>query len=171
MKRVIGVAALAASVLVATPAAADPAQERGALERIRRISERFRSEKTAVRAGFHASEECVAAPGLGGMGYHYVNPDRVDTVLTIRKPEALLYEAKENGRRRLAGVEYIVVDADQDLATDNDRPVLAGVPFDGPMPGHFPGMPIHFDLHVWAWTPNPAGRFATWNQNVTCPSS
>lgn len=168
-KRVIGAVAFAASVLVATPAAADPGQERAALERTRRLFDRFRSVETAAQAGFLATDECVAAPGLGGMGYHYVNPARFDAVLDPRKPEALLYEAKANGGLRLAGVEYLVVDADQDLATDDDRPVLAGVPFDGPMPGHGPGMPIHYDLHVWAWTPNPAGRFAAWNSNVTCP--
>lgn len=138
------------------------------LERSRYIR-RSNSLKQAENAGFLATDECVAAPGLGGMGYHYINPSRIDTVFDPRKPEVLLYEAKANGGRRLAGVEYLVVDADQNLATDEDRPVLAGVPFDGPMPGHGPGMPIHYDLHVWAWTPNPNGRFSTWNPNVTCP--
>ncbi|MEH0423926.1 hypothetical protein [Streptomyces sp. B21-083] len=72
--------------------------------------------------------------------------------------------------RRLVGAEWIVVDKDQNLATDDDRPSLFGVPFDGPMLGHEPGMPIHYDLHVWLWKKNPSGMFARWNPTVTCPT-
>ena len=65
----------------------------------------------------------------------------------------------------------IVVDKDQNLATDDDRPSLFGVPFDGPMLGHEPGMPIHYDLHAWLWKKNPKGKFARWNPTVgTCPT-
>ncbi|WP_405817335.1 hypothetical protein OG241_22700 [Streptomyces sp. NBC_01390] len=71
--------------------------------------------------------------------------------------------------RRLVGAEWIVVDKDQNLATADDRPSLFGVPFDGPMLGHEPGMPIHYDLHVWLWKKNPSGMFARWNPTVTCP--
>jgi hypothetical protein len=31
------------------------------------------------------------------------------------------------------------------------------------------GMPIHYDLHVWLYRHNPAGRFAMWNSRVHCP--
>ncbi len=27
------------------------------------------------------------------------------------------------------------------------------------MRGHFPGQPIHYDVHVWVWEPNPNGTF------------
>lgn len=67
-----------------------------------------------------------------------------------------------------AGVEYFKADADQDLATDGDRPSLYGHPFEGPMPGHEPGMPVHFDLHVWLYRSNPLGMLSTWNPNVKC---
>ena len=46
---------------------------------------------------------------------------------------------------------------------------LFGVPFDGPMLGHEPGMPKHYDLHVWLYERNPAGLFAAWNPRVHCP--
>lgn len=46
-----------------------------------------------------------------------------------------------------------------------------GVPFEGPMPGHGPGMPVHYDLHAWIWKANPEGTFTTWNPNVTCPTA
>jgi len=36
------------------------------------------------------------------------------------------------------------------------------------MPGHFAGMPVHYDLHVWLWKHNPAGMFAEWNPGLSC---
>jgi hypothetical protein len=38
------------------------------------------------------------------------------------------------------------------------------------MPGHNPTMPIHYDLHLWFWADNPAGFFAPFNPNLSCPS-
>ena len=35
------------------------------------------------------------------------------------------------------------------------------MPFDSPMLGHEPGMPVHYDLHVWLYRHNPAGLFAS----------
>ena len=34
------------------------------------------------------------------------------------------------------------------------------------MLGHAPGMPIHYDLHVWLQKRNPSGMFAQWNPEV-----
>lgn len=48
------------------------------------------------------------------------------------------------------------------------QPSLFGRAFDGPMPGHNPQMPWHYELHVWAWQGNPSGLFASWNPNVSC---
>lgn len=55
----------------------------------------------------------------------------------------------------------------------NPSPVLFGRTFDGPMAGHGPGMPWHYDLHVWIWAHNPSGTFAQFNPapNVTCVST
>lgn len=91
------------------------------------------------------------------MGYHYVNYARLDTNLEPSRPEAVLYAPPTENGRRLAAAEWIVVDRDQDLATDDDRPALFGHDFDGPMPGHVPGMPVHYDLHAYAWIDNPDG--------------
>ena len=68
--------------------------------------------------------------------------------------------------RHLVGVEFF--SADGVPGTDDDRPSLFGQPFDGPMPGHFPGQPDHYDLHVWLWRFNPAGMFAQFNPRVSC---
>jgi hypothetical protein len=70
---------------------------------------------------------------------------------------------------RLVGVEWFVAEGDQDLSTDDDRPSLFGHAFDGTMPGHEPGMPVHYDLHAYLWRHNPAGTFAAWNLNLHCP--
>lgn len=165
---------LGAGVLVALLAGADPGSasndgDKATLQHLRQLSGRFHSEAEAAAAGYQATDECVAVPGLGGMGYHYVNVGLLDRTLDAEHPEAVLYASKPGGGRELTAVEYVVVDADQNLATSGDRPTLAGHAFDGPMPGHAPGMPIHYDLHVWVWQDNPAGAFATWNPAITCP--
>lgn len=165
----VAAVAIVVVTLTAAPTSADVGEDKAALQHIRRMSGRYHSQTQAEKAGFLADTVCVAVPGLGGMGYHHVNPTRIDTVLDLDEPEVLLYATAPNGKMRLTGVEYLVVDADQNLATTGDRPSLAGHPFDGPMPGHAPGMPVHYDLHVWAWEENPAGDFATWNPAVTCP--
>jgi hypothetical protein len=103
------------------------------------------------------------------MGFHYVHPERLaDGIIDANRPEILVYTEATNGKLRLAAVEWFAVDPDQDLSTDEGRPTLFGHEFDGPMPGHEPGMPVHFDLHAWIWQDNPAGTFAPWNPAVTC---
>jgi hypothetical protein len=138
------------------------------LEIVRRATERFRDVEEARRAGYMPAGECAASPD-GGMGVHYANPGLVaDGRLSIRRPEILLYEPRGE-RLRLVAVEYFRADADGRLDTDGDRPYLFGRPFDGPMEGHEPGMPVHYDLHAWVWKRNPAGTFAQWNPRVECP--
>jgi hypothetical protein len=36
------------------------------------------------------------------------------------------------------------------------------------MDGHGPGMPVHYDLHVWLFKKNPRGMFAEFNPRVAC---
>jgi len=147
---------------------ANPVGAEGPRQRLKAATARYQHVSRALADGFVPTEECVELPGVGGMGLHYVNPERLqDGVVDPLRPDILLY-AKEGRRLRLVGVEWIAVDPDQNLATDAGRPELFGQPFDGPMPGHFPGMPIHFDLHAWIWKHNPAGTFAPWNPRVTC---
>ena len=138
------------------------------IDRLRHVTGAYHNEALAIAGGFEPEEQCAASPD-GGMGYHYVNRERFDELVLRDQPEALLYAPGPEGSRVLVGVEYFKVDADQDLATDEDRPTLFGRPFDGPMPGHGPGMPVHYDLHVWLWRSNPDGMFAIWNPRVTCP--
>jgi hypothetical protein len=79
----------------------------------------------------------------------------------------LLYEPTATGFT-LVGVEYWRADADQNRDTDTDRATLFTRAFDGPMAGHSPTMPTHYDLHVWVHRRNPSGMFASYNPHVSC---
>ncbi|KAF4410260.1 hypothetical protein [Streptomyces lycii] len=133
----------------------------------RAATKKFRSEKAAIAAGYHRTEICASSP-MGGMGYHYVNPAHIGST-DPAKPAAVLYEPGPDGTRRLVAIEYLVNDKDADLETDQDRPRMFGQDFQGPMPGHEPNMPVHYDLHVWLYKKNPKGLFAEWNPRVHCP--
>lgn len=125
------------------------------------------------------------------MGVHAANVVLAsDQTIDPMAPEVLLYEPKNGGGFQLVGVEYLQVVLLRNKATGAVAPWFAPTPwpaaefeqvtttpsvfgqaFDGPMAGHEPGMPWHYDLHVWAWTPNPDGDFAQFNPRVSCGSS
>ena len=81
---------------------------------------------------------------------HYVKPALMGPGQDANNPEILLYLPGKDGSLRLVGVEYFQADADQDLATDGDRPsfVRSRLSTDRCW-AHSPQMPIHYDLHVW----------------------
>jgi hypothetical protein len=148
-----------------------PPDTREQLREVRRATWAFRDVDAAKAAGYAPAPECADDPKYGGMGIHYANQKLIaDGKLDITRPEILVYQPAADGGRRLGAVEYFQVDGNQDLATADDRPSLFGLPFDGPMLGHEPGMPIHYDLHVWLYKHNPAGTFAMWNPRVQCPA-
>jgi len=161
-----------ASAATKAPSAPDvQAHQKRQLAKVRAATARFRLPQAAIDNGYVASPTCTALPGVGAMGYHYTSSANInDHVLNIRRPETLVYVPTRHGLR-LGAVEYFQPDADQNVATTTDRPSLFGRPFDGPMLGHAPGMPIHYDLHVWLYKKNPAGLFANWNPAVTCPAA
>jgi hypothetical protein len=142
------------------------------LAKVRRATAKYHNVNTAIADGYVPTTACDAVPGVGGMGYHYVNPAlAMDPAVDVLTPEILMYAASGKDLR-LVGVEYFQgIGAPDALVPDPAPPaaVLFGLPFDGPMLGHIPGMPPHYDLHVWIWQPNPDGMFAMWNPNVTCP--
>lgn len=136
---------------------------------IRAATKHFRDVDRALAAGYAPAGECVAEPDVGGMGVHYVNmPLVMDGIIDPTIPEILVYEPQKHGEPTLVAVEYMQVDDDQLLETSRDRPTLFGEPFDGPMLGHGPGQPIHYDLHAWVWKRNPAGDVAQYNPRVSC---
>ena len=173
VKRSLPAAAIALALAAATfPAssAAHPGHEPDGLRQVREATSAFRDIEAAKAAGYEKVSECEDDPKYGGMGFHYGNPELIaDGKLDATRPEILVYQPTRNGKLRLGAVEYFQADGDQDLETDPDRPSMFGMPFDGPMLGHNPKMPIHYDLHVWLYRHNPAGKFAMWNPTVSCP--
>lgn len=136
------------------------------LAAIRAATAQFHDVEAATAAGYVPASPCETSPA-GTMGVHYVNLGLMNQPIDLRRPAILTYVPGEDGPE-LASVEYFKADADQDTATDGDRPSILGQDFQGPMAGHAPGMPIHYDLHVWVWKHNPSGMFAQWNPALSC---
>lgn len=157
-----------AGVALAAPDNTDSDVNKG-LAQVRQATAKYHNVHKSLADGYLATEHCIAVPGMGGMGYHYANPVLIgDPSINPLEPEVLLYAPKNNGEVKLVGVEYLAIDADQNLSTDGDRPNLFGVAFNGPMEGHEPGMPVHYDLHAWIWKANPNGVIADFNPKVSC---
>lgn len=141
----------------------DTAHANSDLSDVRRATEQYHDVQVALDDGFQETHECVPQ-----MGIHFIYPSRMrDATLDPERPEVLLYEPKASKdgetRYKLVGVEYFIA-ADQ----VNSTPTLFDEEFDGPMPGHAPGEPRHFDLHAWVWRNNPDGVFTAHNTNVKC---
>ena len=151
----------------------DPASED--LETVRALTSKYQDVNVALQDGFTPDGPCTSSPA-GVMGSHYTNRSRVDGLINLREPEQLLY-LPENGRMRLIGVEYSVpalVNGQPHFGADPPvnpiaAPFLFGQRFDGPMPGHAPGQPWHYDKHIWMYAENPSGLFAQWNPTLRCP--
>jgi hypothetical protein len=161
----IGVVASAAAVAADRPLPDE-------LREVRSATARYHSFEQALRDGYtlRAGEPCATRPGFGTMGYHVANQSLMDDpAIDPLRPEILMYLPDRSGELKLVSFEYWKADADGSLLTSEDRPSLFGVPFDGPMPGHNPAMPVHYDLHLWVWEDNPAGVFAMWNPALACP--
>jgi len=160
--------ALLVACLSAASAPAVATSSDGSLQTVKAATARYHSTVQAEKAGYVLGSPCASSP-LGGMGFHYENRQLMaDPTIDPAQPEILLYAPAPSGGLELVGVEYWRSDSDQDVTTTADRPSLFGQPFTGPMPGHHPGMPVHYDLHVWLWQDNPAGMFALFNPTVSC---
>jgi hypothetical protein len=134
---------------------------------VRQATAPFQNAEAAVAAGYALSGGCVSGPEQGAMGVHFVNAALVaDGVLDPALPEALVYEPR-NGRLYLAAVEYLVL-AEQWNANNSHPPVLNGQHFHFVPAPNRTGLPAYYELHVWAWKPNPHGTFADWNPRVNC---
>lgn len=171
IRRLAPAVAVFATVGLAAPtaqAAVSPDAQK-ALDAVKASHAKYMDPKVAVAAGFMPTDECAVNPADGSvMGYHYVNPKLLSAPPTESAPPILVYQPSADGGRKLVAVEYFKPDADQNLATSDDKPTLFGTPFDGPMEGHSPDMPKHYDLHAWLWQDNPDGVLADWNPEGSC---
>jgi hypothetical protein len=130
------------------------------LQAVRQATARFHSKTQALEAGYQRNDHCVSFPGLGGMGYHWLNLSLLDDLFDPLQPEVVLYARGPGGELKLVAIEYIVLDVGQ------ERPEFAGYPFDiGGTPTPLP----HWSLHVWLYEENPNGIFAPINPNISCP--
>ena len=186
-----GVAALGlVPALTGSPAAASPAPAAAAahqhptpagrpsavqVARMRAATAAFHNIADAEDAGYGllhdlAGLTCIAMPGEGGMGVHFVNGGRVgDPGLDIRRPEALVYAPDRDGTLRLAALEFIVDKAAWDAHHAGPPRLFGGRAFDlTPAPNRF-GLDPFYSQHVWIWKHNPAGVLAMWNPQVHCP--
>lgn len=160
------------------------------LAAVRRATARFHDAATAMAEGYLNPEGRICDQiAIGTMGIHSPNPPLLQNqALDPENPEVLLYLPRPEGGFRLIGVEYIqpVLVRNPDTGQVSPwlpqttwpanyqvvtpTPQLFGQTFQGPMPGHIPGMPWHWDLHVWLWAHNPSGMFAQWNPSLSCPA-
>lgn len=142
---------------------ADPAEMNRIVATVRAATAQYHDVARAVADGYVPLGGCADSPD-GAMGFHYINPERVmpGTPVDPRKPGMLTYGPSESGRLELWSAEFFEPDVGQ------PHPTLGGQRFDGPMPGHEPGMPTHYDLHVWVGKHNPAGMFAPFNPALRC---
>ena len=172
IKRMVGSAA-AALVLLTSTASVAMASPSPSLASLRNATAKYHSIPTAEHHGYGKFKDingiaCIAMPGMGAMGVHYVNATLVgDPDIIANQPEALVYAPGPQGKLTLAAVEYVVVKAAWD-ATHKARPKLFGHTFNFTnAPNRF-GLPPFYSLHVWVWKHNPAGMFEMWNPNVHC---
>lgn len=180
--KLIPLALAAATALAVAPSAAaapaPPAPPAGPSSRLSPSAQlaqtfwataKYHRHATGVAAGYVPDKYCVVNPsgGAGALGYPHFN-HAYDGSVDPKKPTALLYEGDGKGRWRLAGLEWMVVDKDGRVDTDDDRPSLFGEPFRGPLPARYAGQKVHYSLHLWLWKDNPAGRFEPFNTSVTC---
>ena len=135
------------------------------ISKAKRATDKYQNVKNAIRDGYISTEFCVENPELGAMGIHYMNPMLMDNVINVKKPEALLYLPTKRGLK-LVGVEYFIPSSET-----NVTPMLFGKNFDGPMPGHSPEMPEHYDFHAWIWKHNPSGIFSQFNPAINCQNN
>ena len=158
------------------------------LAALRSATAGFHDGNVAIAAGYAnpSGIPCVDSP-QGTMGVHVVKASLLDQAVTPNAPELLLYLPKANGGFKLVAVEYLVPVLVRNLSTGvvspwfamtpwgagyavvTPRPSVFGEAFEGPMPGHEPGMPWHYDKHVWLWNTNPNGMFSQWNPSIACP--
>jgi hypothetical protein len=154
-------------------ASADGLQDE--LAQVREVTARFHRVEEAIAAGYELGwvngsnvriiTGCVAHPTAGAMGYHYFNQELVaDLTVDPLEPEVLVYESAPGGGLHLVAVEWVVPGPNTNPPGVSEPPSVLG------MQMHILVPAVGFWLkHAWIWKHNPAGMFADWNPNVTCP--
>ena len=152
-------------VLALTVVTAAIASGKSDLAAVRAATAQFHRPEAAQAAGWDlvpGLDHCFVNPGVGAMGYHYINTNLLDLELDPEQPEAMVYAPGPDGRLTIGAVEYIVPAADWDNAGNSEPPEVLGRTL------HLNAPLGVYVLHAWIWKNNPAGIFEDWNPNVTC---
>ena len=158
MSRMAQSLALTSLLLAGTASAADH-DSNPLADHVREATARLQDVKIAIAEGY-TPIPCVSGVDGGAMGVHYVNVQYIkDEVIDIRRPQAVMYEPTSEGNLVPIGVEYISFKGPASL----EGHLFA---FNG-APNRY-GLDPFYELHVWAWRPNPHGMFTDMNPNVTC---
>ena len=131
-------------------------------DKVRTANDRFHDVSAATAEGY-TPIPCASGVSGGAMGIHYVNAAYLkDDAIDLAKPEAVMYEPKPDGKLELVAVEYI---------TSKGPAALEGQLFNFNSAPNRYGLDPFYELHVWAWRPNPTGAFADMNPNVSCDAA
>jgi hypothetical protein len=138
----------------------------GDIAKIRKATTKYHSTEAAQAAGYVLVpdlDHCFENPGVGAMGFHYIDTASLDTTLDVLHPEAMVYAPGSNGQLQLGAVEYIVPAEAWDSAGNTEPPMLLGRHL------HLNEALGVYVLHAWVWKNNPSGMFEDWNPKVSCP--
>jgi hypothetical protein len=144
-------------------------------------SRKYQDVAVAEAEGYTPVSKCETSAD-GTMGIHYAHPNKLAALPDVADPAILLYLPTPAGMR-LVAIEYfepVIQDGEPYMGSASEPPredslpkrppeIFDGQPFDGPMAGHNPDMPWHYDQHVWLYADNPDGLFAMWNPAIECP--
>ena len=176
MRMRVLVAALMALPVLAVAGFAAASNERSAAAVAAAATAHFHDLDAAQAAGYtiHVADAagltCIAQAGEGAMGDHFANGALLvdGGVIAAARPEALVYEQRNDGTFKLVALEYIVFQADWEAAGNTSPPELFGRTFDFVGSPNRYGIPAFYALHAWLWKPNPSGLLYAWNPDVSC---
>lgn len=148
--------------LLAVPGAGDPAIASQLAQVQQAVAANHDIEVAQARGWVQLDglDHCFDNPGVGGMGLHYINPDKLDLELDPLSPEAMVYQHGADGELVLGAVEWIVPVEPWDAEHDELPEVM--------------GRHLHLNeplgvyvMHAWLFVANPAGSYEDWNPVVS----
>lgn len=178
MRLIRSLLAITALILVPRPSAAQSNSTAlsSDLQSVKAALSKYSDPLMAVRDGYFSTVACVDFPKgakegsieypPGAMGVHFLNPANIGPALDPAKPQILIYEPVGD-KLVLTAAEWFM----PEQMAGGKAPTIFGQTLYGPMDGHEPIIPAalrHYDLHVWLWKNNPAGRFVSTNKAVKC---
>jgi hypothetical protein len=190
LRRIAAVSATVAALSLAQAVTASACDEQDPAASFtasaRSATAKYHSLTVAKKAGYSILADtagiiCIAEPGMGAIGVHYVKDDLVnDPAIDAKEPEALVYAPDGHGTLHLAALEYVVIQgawnahqippASLSARTHENiaPPMLFGHEFNFTDAPNRYDLPPFYSLHVWLWKDNPAGTLEMWNPSVNC---